>query len=222
MTVRLTVQRAAWDAHVAAFAASVDGLIPVVKGNGYGFGRPTLHAHRARLADRVCVGTVHELDHVAAGVTPVVLTPTLVAPASTAPILTVGSPAHVAPLDGWGGRVVVKLRSSMRRYGVAPDGLASLLDTIAAAGLHVDAAAVHLPLAGDDDRRRAEVEAWLALLPTGLALTVSHLAPDAYAALQAAHPDRRIGLRAGTALWHGDKSFLHLGADVLDIASSDG
>ena len=43
MALRLTVQRAAWQAHVDAIAASVDGLVPVVKGNGYGFGRPTLH-----------------------------------------------------------------------------------------------------------------------------------------------------------------------------------
>ena len=124
MTVRLTVQRAAWEAHVGAVAAAVDGLVPVVKGNGYGFGRATLHPVAAGLATRVCVGTVHELDHVAPGVTPVVLTPTLAAPPDDGPILTVGSPAHVDALAGWGGRVVVKLRSSMLRYGVAPDDAA--------------------------------------------------------------------------------------------------
>jgi hypothetical protein len=44
MTVRLTVDRAAWMAHLRSTAAAYgDGLVPVVKGNGYGFGRPLLH-----------------------------------------------------------------------------------------------------------------------------------------------------------------------------------
>ena len=43
MALRLTVQRAAWQAHLDHVAAIVDGLVPVVKGNGYGFGRATLH-----------------------------------------------------------------------------------------------------------------------------------------------------------------------------------
>jgi len=128
MTVRLTVRRAAWERHVAAIAASVDGLLPVVKGNGYGFGRAVLHPVAATLADRVCVGTVSELDHIPLGVTPIVLTPTLRPPADATPILTVGNAAHVDVLDGWGGRVVVKLRSSMRRYGVGPDELPDVLD----------------------------------------------------------------------------------------------
>ena len=178
MTVRLTVQRAAWEAHVAAVAGAVDGLLPVVKGNGYGFGRPMLHALAAPLADHVCVGTVHELDHLAADTTPIVLTPTLVPPPTLAPILTVGALEHVAALAGWPGRVVVKLRSSMRRFGVTPDALANLLDAAAAAGLAVEGAALHLPLAGDDHDRIAEIEAWLAVLPDELDLSVSHLSPD--------------------------------------------
>ncbi|MFT3851194.1 MAG: alanine racemase [Ilumatobacteraceae bacterium] len=217
MTVRLTVQHDAWERHVTAVAGAVDGLVPVVKGNGYGYGRATLHPIAARLADRVCVGTVHELDHVDPAVTPIVLTPTLTAPASTAPILTVGAPAHVEALDGWPGRVVVKLRSSMSRYGVTPPQLDRFAAAVTADGLTIDGAAIHLPLAGDDATRVGEIEAWLSVLPTGWELTVSHLAADCFAALQRAHPERRLRLRAGTALWHGDKSFLHLGADVLDL-----
>ena len=36
------------------------------------------------------------------------------------PIVTVGDGAHLAALDGWRGDVLVKLASSMRRFGVAP------------------------------------------------------------------------------------------------------
>jgi hypothetical protein len=43
---------------------------------------------------------------------------------------------------------------------------------------------------------------------------VSHLGGEAYASLPA---DRPFRIRVGTSLWHGDKSALHLGADVLDV-----
>ena len=164
MTVRLTVDRAAWMAHLRSTAAAYgDGMVPVVKGNGYGFGRPVLHQLVPRLhagADghMVCVGTVHELHDVPPGLTPVVLTPTLGPPpdegaATEPPILTVGSLEHVQALAGWRGRVIVKLASSMRRYGATPHELPALLAATAAAGLQVHAFGLHLPLAGDDHAR---------------------------------------------------------------------
>ena len=47
-----------------------------------------------------------------------------------------------------------------------------------------------------------------------LTVWVSHLSAAGYASLPASH---RYRLRVGTALWHGDKSALHLSADVLDV-----
>ncbi len=46
---------------------------------------------------------------------------------------------------------------------------------------------------------------------------VSHLGPDALAGLCARWPSWFFPIRLGTALWHGDRSALHLGADVLDV-----
>ncbi|CAM9710253.1 unnamed protein product, partial [Phaeothamnion confervicola] len=219
MTLRLTVRRQAWLDHVHRVAGEIDGLLPVVKGNGYGFGREVLHPIAAALAsgDVVCVGTIHELDFVAPGTRPLVLTPTLVAPVSTDAILTVGSVEHVDALRDWRGTVVLKVRSSMRRYGVPAAHVAALAEQATAAGLTVAGASMHLPLAGDDAGRRAEIELALTALPAATALSVSHLSTTAFAALQAAHPDRPLQLRVGTALWHGDKSTMHLGADVLAV-----
>ncbi|MEY2446182.1 MAG: hypothetical protein QOE00_2762 [Ilumatobacteraceae bacterium] len=217
MALRLTVQRAAWESHVQSVVASVDGLIPVVKGNGYGFGRRNLHPIAAGVSDFVAVGTVDELDGVAPGVTPVVLTPTLAAPATTAVVLTVGSIEQVKALSGWSGRVLVKLQSSMRRYGATPAELEQVLADATAAGLDVIGCSLHLPLAGTDLDRIAEIETWLARLDPRQPLWVSHLQPESFATLQRRHSDRRFLLRAGTSLWHGDKSFLHLHADVLAL-----
>jgi alanine racemase len=200
-------------------AAAIDGLVPVVKGNGYGFGRATLHPVAATLSDHVCVGTIHELDGVPTAVTPVVLTPTLVAPSSTAAILTVGSQDDVAALVGWRGRVIVKLQSSMRRFGATPSELERVVSAAGTAGLDIVGYALHLPLAGTDADRAAEVDAWLDALEPAQPVWLSHLQPESIAALQARHRGRRLRLRVGTSLWHGDKSFVHLHADVVAVRS---
>ncbi len=219
MTVRLTVDRAAWASHVQTVADTYgEGLIAVVKGNGYGFTRPVLHSIAAANDARfVCVGTVHELADVPAELTAVVLTPTLTSPPDARAVLTVGSVDHVRALDGWAGSVMVKLASSMRRYGAAPSELAGLLAAIDANGLQVTGFGLHLPLQGDDEARRAEIEQWLPAVPSGSPLWVSHLSASSFHRLCAAHPARQFRIRVGTALWHGipRAGFLRLTADVL-------
>lgn len=216
MTVRLSVRTAMWRSHVAQTAAATPGLVPVVKGNGYGLGRIFLADVAAEISDTIAVGTTHELVDLPVGIDDpgvvdvVVLTPTLRPPVSTRPILTVGNEAHVRALDGWVGRVVVKLRTEMRRYGSGP----TLIDVAAAAGLEVVGVAIHPPLAGPDDEHVAQILDALADVPRDLAAWVSHLGREAYASLP---DDRAYRMRLGTALWHGDKSALHLDADVLDV-----
>ena len=90
VALRLTVDTDTWRANVDHVVRHCPGLVPVVKGNGYGFGRAELARIAARLADTIAFGTVHELDHVPGGITPVVLTPTWQPPVDTVPILTVG------------------------------------------------------------------------------------------------------------------------------------
>src|SRR6478735_5070955 len=149
MALRLTVQRAAWESHIDSVAAHIDGLVPVVKGNGYGFGRPTLHPLIKSLADFVCVGTIYELDGVADRVTPIVLTPSLVPPPTQSsgltPVMTVGTTGDVDALAGWHGRAIIKLQSSMRRYGASPAELEYLTVAVRTAGLDIVGYSLHLP-----------------------------------------------------------------------------
>ena len=218
MTLTLRVDRDAWEANVRDVAARYGDVLAVVKGNGYGFGLGPLAATAIGLGfRRLAVGTVYELDALPALTEPpVVLTPVseLDSPPLDA-VLTVGSITHVEALARRGhlAPVAVKLVSSMRRYGVAPDELGSVVAAAEHAGLGVDQYALHLPLAGD----AAEVEAWLPRLPRDAPLTVSHVDADSLDRLRARHPGRRIVARLGTALWHGDKSFLALRADVVDV-----
>ena len=210
MTIRLTVDRTRWWAHVTDVADSITGLVPVVKGNGYGFGRIGLAQVAVQLSEIIAVGTVHELDGLPEQCTPVVLTPTLRAPSSTRPVLTVGNETHVAALAGWGGRVVVKLESSMHRYG----GDVDLVVRAQEAGLRTVGVAIHPPLAGSDMEHLDQVLTWLPHIDPSLDVWISHLSPYRYAALPDSH---RYHLRLGTYLWHGDREALRLEADVLDV-----
>ncbi len=210
MTIRLTIRTALWRSHVARIVNEVDGLVPVVKGNGYGFGRVALARLASEFADTVAVGTVHELVDLPDGLHPVVLTPTLTPPASTTPILTVGNDTHIDALAGWTGQVLVKLASSMQRYGGGPE----LVESSRRRGLDVIGVSIHPPLAGTTEDHRREVLALLDGIEPGSTVWLSHLDPQAAASLPDTHDYR---LRLGTALWHGDKSFFRLQADVIDV-----
>lgn len=215
MALVLEVDRSRWDSHVSAVADRVSHLVPVVKGNGYGLGRDWLAARPASLAPAIAVGTVFEVASVPLGRTAIVLTPAL----DPAPlldhddiVLTVGSTAHLAALGSSSRRVIVKIRSSMHRYGTPIADLTSLVDAARSAGHTVEAVSIHLPLGGDPDEASSLVERVESSLPVHL----SHVTIEEFEGLVTRHSDRRLHLRLGTHLWHGDKSMFALHADVLD------
>jgi alanine racemase len=233
MSLVLSVRTATWCDHVRATVANYGGadrVVAVVKGNGYGFGPATLLDRYRELVDAelagpfgIAVGTVHEAVELAGTVERChVLTPAMgPLPENLPPgtVMTVGDPHHVAHLarHGWEGPVVVKLASSMRRYGVDPEELHALIRGIHAARCEVIGAALHLGLEGDDATRRHEIESWLRHLDMHWPLAVSHLGPETFTDLTEVHSQRSWWIRLGTSLWHGDKSMLHLGAEVVQI-----
>ena len=210
VTVRLTVRTAVWRSQIAERVAGTPGLVPVVKGNGYGFGRLRLAEMAAEFCDTVAVGTVHELDGLPDALTAVVLTPTLHPPATRDPVLTVGRLEHLDALGAWRGRVLVKLTSDLRRFG----GSTSLIADAQRRGHEVVGVAIHPPIAGTDADRIEQITAAIAGVDPAVPVWLSHLGLDAYRSLPTV---RSYRLRVGTSLWHGDKSALHLTADVLDV-----
>ena len=212
MTVSLTVDRERWSAHVQRTIDRIRTVatpIPVVKGNGYGFGRQDLAIIAAAHSETLCVGTVHELVGLPDSVTPIVLTPSLRGPVPQA-VLTIGNESHLEALAGSRQRVIVKLESSMHRYGRQSALLKKALDS----DLEVLGAAIHLPLAQGDDERVAEVTMLISDLPTSISVWLSHIDPSLVARLPDSHS---YLLRVGTELWHGDRGALHLSTDVLDV-----
>ena len=229
MTLRLMIDQQAWRTHVQRVDDQIADLVPVVKGNGYGFGRQQLARLAATFADEIAVGTVHELADVAEAIDRpltaiVALTPAMHLPAHLVPnaVPTVGAVAHVNVLinHGWRGPVAIKLESSMHRHGASPEVFPQVQAAVLSAGCRVHQYVLHLPLQSASftaDLAVAQVEQWLPHLDPAVAISLSHLPVSVYDTLRARHQDRAFRLRSGTALWHGDKSFLHLSADVLEV-----
>lgn len=224
MTLRLTVRSEPWEDQVAAAAEAFGELIPVVKGNGYGFGSTVLMSHACVLSPMIAVGSVFEAHTVPPTNTAMVLTPAgndLPTSLSPLTVLTVGARHHVdnLRLAGWSGSVVVKLQSSMRRYGATQLELQPLLDSLNQAGLTQVGWSIHPPLSGDSSDHIADVATWLSRLDPLHPMYVSHLDQASMLQLRAAFPKHRVIARVGTQLWLGDKSQLQLHADVLDVHS---
>jgi len=222
VTLRLGVDSKSWHLHIHDTAKSFGDLVPVVKGNGYGFGRSTLMSHAASLAKEIAVGTVFEAHDVPATCTAIVLTPAGVELSETLPataILTVGSVQHVANLrlNSWRGAVIIKLRSSMNRYGADATELADLKDAIANSGLIQVGWSIHPPLDGNPSDHLAGIKNWMLQISSDLPWFVSHIDASGIKQLRQEFAKNKIRARSGTALWLGDKSMTHLTADVLDL-----
>ena len=223
MALVLTVNTDSWNRQVDALATSVTGLVPVVKGNGYGFGRDWLATRASDLSPTIAVGTIFEVSSVPAQCTPIVLTPSLDIPAGLRDdaILTVGSMAHIEALASTNKsrQVVIKIRSSMNRYGAAAHDVAELLQQCRATNLRVRGVSIHPPLTGTSADHVREIENLLSRIDPSLPAWVSHVDPQDFADLQSRHPERQWFLRLGTSLWHGDKTTLQLTADVIETVA---
>lgn len=240
MSLTLTVDGDRWRAHLRAVADATPGLVPVAKGNGYGFTLGRLARRAAWLGvDTLAVGTYEELPEVAGRFDGSLLVLTPWRPYGAAVELderlagrvvhTLGRlPDLEALLDRQpGARVVLEQLTSMRRHGFSAADLRTAADRIRAArGLRVEGVALHLPLRPgvDDGAHLPEVRRLLAGLlggagggPPGGTLWVSHLTASELAELRAAYAGVRFRPRVGTGLWLGDRAALRATARVLDV-----
>lgn len=221
----LHIQTADWRAHADQVVADLPDIVPVAKGNGYGFGLATLGAETARLGcDTLAVGTLDEapLVHDAFGGTVLVLTPwhPAIDPEPEGDdrlLLTVSSPEAVRALAGHRRRVVVELLTSMHRFGLDEETLARAVPDIRR--LTLDGFALHLPLDDGELSRVAEISSWVSTLrrhqlPTDT-LWVSHVSAAELATLRRRHPETTFRPRIGTALWLGDRSAYQAKGTVL-------
>jgi alanine racemase len=240
VTLALTVDGHRWRAHLRALAEATPGLVPVAKGNGYGFTLGRL-ARKAQWlddqglgVDTLAVGTYEELPEVATRYAGdlLVLTPWRPFHPPVDPGLwkrvvhTVSRPDDlVALLDAQpGARFVLELETSMRRHGMTAQQLWATAGSLRRErgrhrGARLEGVALHLPLASGS--HLAEVERLItdlvaADLPTAT-LWVSHLTAPELETLRTAYADLTVRPRIGTDLWLGDRDALRVTAAVLDV-----
>ncbi|MGD7705409.1 alanine racemase [Microlunatus sp. Y2014] len=224
--VTLTVDGPAWRTHLRHLADTTPGLVPVAKGNGYGFGLDTLAREAQRLGvDTIAVGIPGEValvrDHFDGDI--VILNPwsaddpvAVEVAADPRVISTVSRVDDLARLAGAEGRprVLVEVLTSMRRHGLAPTDLAKvneLGDAVSFEGW-----VIHLPHVADGRTAEAEQLAAACNAVRSAPLWFSHLAGD-----DAARIATGLGtthrLRIGTNLWLGAPATRSATTTVLDV-----
>lgn len=225
----LHVDTAAWRSHMKATVAEYPGLVPVAKGNGYGFGNARLAAEAALLGtETVGVGTLMEVAEVASvSEFPriLVLTPWFPGePDGDVPPLPLSVVRTVASVDGLraltGARVVIECLTSLRRHGITYNDLVEIAGFVER--VRIEGWAVHLPIDRFPESHPVrEVARWIDTLHAcALPVTtmyVSHLSSAEIAALAARFPEVTFRARMGTQLWLGDRSFFQARGTVLDV-----
>lgn len=225
MALSLYVDTDRWRAHQRSVIQQFPGLVPVCKGNGYGFGHERLADEVAQFgSDVLAVGTTYEAarmkDYFSGDL--LVLTPFRrgeePVPLPDRAIRSVSSVDGVAALVG--ARVVVEVMSSMKRHGVGEEDLDRLRAAIE--DVRLEGFAIHLPLDRTDGTDAVdEVIGWMdrlraARLPLDT-MYVSHLGPAEFAQLQQQFPRTRFRARIGTRLWLGDHEATEYRGAVLDV-----
>ena len=245
MSLTLTVEGARWRAHLLAAATESPGIVPVAKGNGYGFTLGRLARRAQWLADHaaetgarldlLAIGTYDELDEAATryGGDLLVLTPwrpfgaaiELDERTARRVVHTVSRPEDLSGLRERdpGARFVLEQLTSMRRHGMTRRELAAAADALRTqtgggrGGLR--GVAMHLPL--NTTSHLGEVSRLINdVVASGLptrTVFVSHLTHDELTRLATSYPDFTVRPRIGTDLWLGDRDALAVTATVLDV-----
>jgi alanine racemase len=231
VSLTLTVDGDRWRGHLRSVADATPGLVPVAKGNGYGFGLGRL-ARKAQWlgSDTLAVGTYAELPEVMQRFDGDLL------------VLTPWRPGHSEVPDGLparrvvhtvsrlvdllslldvqpSARMVLERMTSMRRHGMSADELRSAARLLERRPALLEGVAFHLPLA--EGAHLAEVVALVNdVVASGVAtrrLWVSHLTRPELDRLRTSYADFEVRPRVGTDLWLGERAALTVTATVLDV-----
>ncbi len=236
MSLTLTVDGDRWRTHLKTVAGEQPGLVPVAKGNGYGFGLGRLARKADWLGvDTLAVGTYDELPEVASRFAGdlLVLTPWrpfgaalgVAADIRDRLVHTLSRVEDVRAMSEWDpdARFVLELQTSMLRHGLTARDLREAADVLGPGhgGRRFRGIAMHLPLASGS--HLAEVHRLVdEVVGAGLAgqhttLWISHLTGEELGRLRTSHADFTIRPRIGTTLWLGDRGALKVTATVLDV-----
>ena len=227
MSLTLYVDGDRWRAHLRAVHDSHPGIVPVAKGNGYGFGLARLARKADWLGvDMLAVGTYSEVAETASrfGGSLLVLTPwrpfEKAADLDPRIIHTVGRRSDLEQLAARGDRprVILERVTSMLRHGFTATALRKASAVASDGAVRLEGVAIHLPMSVGShlpEVERLMTDVVAAGLPTKRVF-ISHLTDTELSSLRAGYRDYEFRPRIGTALWLGDREALSVRASVLD------
>lgn len=215
MPLSLNVDGHKWRSHLDQIMSAKPGLVPVIKGNGYGFGLELLAAESTRLGvETVAVGLASEVakvrttfageivilspDHVSSGLTDAKI------------IQTISSIDLLQSIDA-NINVIVELLTPLNRHGIELSEIDRALTIIKDRNLKLRGFTLHLPIAKIDSKW---VSSTLNLLPAGSHIWISHL--HGADRVKKEFANLTFHERIGTSLWLGADSALEATATVLE------
>lgn len=226
-SLTLHVDGERWRHHISHYVARHQGdLVPVIKGNGYGFGIPTL-AREAEGFSAGCVAcySAEEAAIIRSQYNGDVL---LLSPQESIDepwIIHTVAPHSKDFIEKRPARFVIEIISPVKRHGFKIAQIKGAISDYATSG-RCEGLAIHLPI--DQQRMNVDVIPWIAgqfeqLANAGVhpsdysqTLWISHIAPDELVEVRKRWPGIRWRVRVGTDLWLGARTSLTATAKVLD------
>ena len=225
MSLILHVDGAKWRAHLATVLAESDAqIVPVIKGNGYGFGKKVLAKEAKDLnLPVVAVATVAEAQEIETVYPGEILLLSPSASSDSEKVIHTISP-HSSVFSGkLPKKFVIELLSPIHRHGFALSDLGNALEKYSKGG-KCEGIAIHLPIdqkssAADwiDKSLQSITERGIETSEFNNSVWVSHISKNDLAKLKLKWPQIVWKIRIGTKLWLGDRTSLKAKAQVLDL-----
>jgi hypothetical protein len=225
MSLILHVDGAKWRAHLATVLAESDAqIVPVIKGNGYGFGKKVLAKEAKDLnLPVVAVATVAEANEIETVFPGEILLLSPSASSDSERVIHTISPHSSVFSEKLPKKFVIELLSPIHRHGFALSDLGNALEKYSKGG-KCEGIAIHLPI----DQKSSASE-WIdkslqSIAERGIdtsefnnSVWVSHISEIDLAKLKLKWPQIVWKIRIGTKLWLGDRTSLKAKAQVLDL-----
>jgi hypothetical protein len=225
MSLILHVDGAKWRAHLATVLAESDAqIVPVIRGNGYGFGKKVLAKEAKDLnLPVVAVATVAEANEIETVFPGEILLLSPSASSDSERVIHTISPHSSVFSEKLPKKFVIELLSPIHRHGFALSDLGNALEKYSKGG-KCEGIAIHLPI----DQKSSASE-WIdkslqSIAERGIdtsefnnSVWVSHISENDLAKLKLKWPQIVWKIRIGTKLWLGDRTSLKAKAQVLDL-----
>ena len=229
MSLILHVDGAKWRNHLAAVLAESDAqVVPVIKGNGYGFGKKVLAQEAKNLnLPVVAVATVAEAKEIESVFPGEILLLSPSASSDSEKVIHTISPHSSVFSAEMPKKFVLELLSPIHRHGFSVADVGNALEKYSKGG-KCEGIAIHLPIDQKSSAADWIDKSLLSITERGIATAefkdtvwVSHISEKDLIKLKQKWPQIVWKIRIGTKLWLGDRSALKAKAQVLDLHAID-